>query len=92
MSNLVHVPKALPDPVLNAKGDPVIFECSICGAINVGTPPHGEGQPCPIAVMKAAREEAAAKRDEQSAIASQFMMNDLKQLMRKMGVIPEENE
>lgn len=92
MTNIVHVPRALPDPVLKANGEPLVFECSICGAVNIGAAPHGEGQPCPIAMMREAREQAAAKRAEQADVATQFMMNDLKAFMKKMGVIPEEDE
>ncbi len=73
-----RMPRALPEPITDHRGDPVVCACPICGAINIGAPPHGEGEPCPIAVRK--------------SNAEAFMMNDLKKLMEKMGVITDEDD
>lgn len=69
---------SLPEPVLDANGKPIVCACPICGAMNIGAPPHGEGEPCPVAVQKANQEA--------------FMFNDLKKMMAKMGIFEEEDD
>lgn len=68
----------LPEPILDHNGDPVVFNCSVCGAINVGQPPHWMGEPCPLAVQRSTGEA--------------FMMNDLKKMMDKFGLLSEEED
>jgi len=72
------IPQNLPARIVDKDGNPIIFTCPICGSINVGSPPHGENEPCPIAVRK--------------ANADAFMMNDLNAMMKKMGIIPDEED
>lgn len=68
----MRTPEPLPDPVTDKDGTPLVFACPICGAVNVGAAPHGEGNPCPLAVRK--------------ANAEAFLMNDMKKMLQKLGV------
>lgn len=94
MSHFAGVPKnlPLPEPVLDASGNHVAIACPICGATNLGAPPHGEGMPCPLAIRQEAALEKLALLREKESDQSAFMMNDLKALLQNMGIVPEEDE
>jgi len=77
--------ETIPDPPTKANGDPIIYGCSYCGAINIGTPPHGFKEPCPHAI-------SLLEAKERESVGSAFMMNDMTKFMKKMGVINEDDE
>lgn len=76
---------AIPDSPTKANGDPITCTCPICGAMNIGSPPHGTNEPCPWA-----KELIEAKLSESNSTA--FMFNDMTQFFKKMGIIPTEEE
>lgn len=75
----------IPDPITKANGDPITCTCPICGAMNIGAPPHGTGEPCPWA--KSVLEARLRETD-----AMQWLSNDMTQFFKKMGVIPTEED
>ncbi len=81
-------PTPLPDPITDA----VVCTCPICGAMNIGAPPHGENMPCPIAIRQEAALERVAALKEKDSEREAFMMNDMKALLKNMGIIPEEDQ
>jgi len=77
--------EAIPDPPTKANGDPIVYHCEWCGAINVGSAPHGFNEPCPHAI-------SLLESKQQEAIRSSFMMNDMAKFMKKMGIISEDDD
>jgi hypothetical protein len=53
--------------------------------MNIGSPPHGTGAPCPLG-------KSLIEAKMQESVSTSFMANDMTQFMKKMGVIPNEEE